>query len=962
MGGESEERDSIKRGHLVEDDGVVRKRGATTPGSSSAEKEETSGKSNSGSSQCNSHPVAGGAATGTSSSGTGSHGSTQLAMTDILERLAFAQDARVKAEDDLSELRDAMAAASAEHGVKVADLQKKLLKALMKEKERGINNSELMQKLAALEATKTAMDEDLKQQLQSARKSNMELISERNAEEDRLAGVEARSKERMENLKVELEEQHVAKVQKEAMATAAMRKELEVTNAEMFSLQRQLAAKMRNQKEAAENAGMAPRTGRVQMDAQAAETSRLKGMLDAANRELRILNASLEEPGGGDEDERSNLGIPSDTKLPPRPRRRLKQLEAALASQRESHREMSDELSELRLQMSGMEQGHQAQIGDLQSLLDQANQKLLDGGISGAPSSPAASLSRTSMRSRRGTGAVNSRRSKKNDLASIDEEDDDDIGSNDGSIAASGNVSSTAGDGVGDLRDFDDVDAPLASVVQVSRKEDLERIDFLDAELARAREEIWKLREELAGSRAELTSKNRRLTESLNMSLEGDAYAKQELATLKQTLAGKDAKHAAQLESIRNKLSASESDVAEKDEYYRALLEEVQRKEAQHQSANEEAKEELFRALEAKRIAVNRIEDMKRELESTHRRHEVIVADFKMQLARAEQCGGRRGSVGRDDHSELQSLREQLHGTIEDKNILTNKLECQEVSWKSKLDHMELENKQTVADLKRQHSDHIAKLQSKLDETKAEFKQRLAKAEQEKQEAEERAAPPVPSKNGAVAATWVSLLRCPTRMAEAGSKLGAVPSATASGAPEALYCRDVSWQVLNSVHGVISFLCDSPGLKILQSSERANMIWGSNMLVGSLVVSLLAVPASAAWLRRAILTHQALAKMEGAAGDVPGFAIHTLGRLEFREGSNGSFESQVTVAHLPAEPRLGREASVVVLVEPLLTAAANKRTESRSGRSEARGQRTQSVVSDDVQPDDSASNIAQRYF
>jgi len=142
-------------------------------------------------------------------------------------------------------------------------------------------------------------------------------------------------------------------------------------------------------------------------------------------------------------------------------------------------------------------------------------------------------------------------------------------------------------------------------------------------------------------------------------------------------------------------------------------------------------------------------------------------------------------------------------------------------------------------------------------------------------------------------------------------------------------------------------------------------------VAGTLVVALLASPTSAAWLRRAIVTHQNLASLEGSPGEVPGFAVHALGQLEFRESSGRPFEASVTVAHLPAEPRLGKAATVAVVVEPLLRKGRPERGDGgRRGQGSSHGVRAgsavmsqaASAVSDDVLPSDSASNIAARYM
>lgn len=372
----------------------------------------------------------------------------------------------------------------------------------------------------------------------------------------------------------------------------------------------------------------------------------------------------------------------------------------------------------------------------------------------------------------------------------------------------------------------------------------------------------------------------------------------------------------------------------------------------------EAMREELFLAVEAKRIASNRLEDMRQELEATQRRCERdSYASMEGQRSTAAQSGL--------SAAEAQKNEEKMRNAVEERNVLQHTLEWKEVQWKSKMEHLELE----YNELKRRQHDEVARIKKGGDDTTAEFKRKVDALEQEKAFLAHNSNGTSSDASGASDSAaggvgWLGLLRCPTRLADSGSL-----SSGGSGVMHATHCREVSWQLLGILPSTIALLCEVPGLKVIDITVGARTTWGE-ALQGSLVVSLLSSPQSAAWLRRAIVTHQNLASLDGSPGDVPGFAVHTLGQLEFRDGGGVPFESSVTVAHLPSEPRLGKAATVIVVVEPL--AKPPKPVRPQGGRRSAVGGTREgsaimstvggaSVVSDNIQPSDSASNIAMRY-
>lgn len=1001
--GEGEERD-VALARQVRDDDVDRRIAATPRSSRSSARSgakddgshHTSGhnsghasgykayeKDTSSSGKSGGNPVfetGAAASSGSHSASSNQQGGVTQALMDLLERLTAAQDARAKADDDLAVLKRVMAETAAQHGVQVQELHKRLHKACKKSSTHESEHATLLQKIASLEAKASTQKQDLEHRLAVSQAMNSVLEKETDEERDRLAGLEARHAHRIQMMKDEFKEELAEQAMVHPRDTMLVEIEAEratsMLNGEasvkqIFDLQEQLDEAWQQGRTVTNEhdqlrtlAATAGKDALAQTAVHLTETSRLQGLLDAANRELLIR---------GQEDTHAVNSL----KVGDSQKSRLKQLEAVIASSRESHTQLTSELSELRLQMLGMERGHEAKVDDMQRMLNEASKRLQQGGTAAQPR-PMGSLSgvaegmRAGAPGRRGNGVLPRKltRATGAKLTCIDEEDDN--ASIDGSIAASGNVSSTGGIEVGDLKDFDgeggdaEDGSPLARISEKQNQENLDLIQHLTKQLTQARAEKAELREDLAGSEAELANKVQRLTELLRVSREGNQSAQQEMATLKESMAGDDATRSAQLDTLRSLLMASETESESKDALYQELVEQVAGKEAQQLLDAEAIKQELFRALEARRIASNRLEDMRLELEATQRRCEQSTAELRQ--IRDQQSHGSIGDSTGVSSAELEELRERLRNTVEERNVLAHTLEWKEVQWKSKIEHMELEH----AELKRRQDQEVAALKKKLDDTVVDFKRKLDAAEQEKAHLAQSmqaaaAAAPQPAAPGPV--NWLALLRCPSRQAPEGSHGSGYP--TFQGSPmDPAHCREVGWQLLTMVPTVIALLCDVPGLKVLGVSDGAKATWGE-ALVNSLVVSLLASPTSAAWLRRAIVTHQNLAALEGSPGEVPGFAVHALGQLEFRDASGRPFESSVTVAHLPAEPKLGKAPTVVVVVEPLNKGkkphhggdGQSRRAGSAFGTRSAAGHSTaMSVVSDDVLPSDSASNIAARYM
>mmetsp|Transcript_14090 Transcript_14090/g.30591 ORF Transcript_14090/g.30591 Transcript_14090/m.30591 type:complete len:819 (-) Transcript_14090:50-2506(-) len=625
-------------------------------------------------------------------------------------------------------------------------------------------------------------------------------------------------------------------------------------------------------------------------------------------------------------------------------RRHMLNLEAMALSSREKQIRLTSELSEMRLQMLNMERGQNKGLRHQGSPPDNANANANNGGNA----TNVNNAYEDEPSHRHGNNRTkHPQRGPGNKLTSIEEEDDEENVIEESTVLSE-NTSVTTKEG--------DPCNP------VSVEEFKALIKDLKTQLSEARGENQELKEEFAGREAEQASKVQRLTELLRASREESSSMQREptgplSGCVTPTAAHTTGGSAVAEDTERgSSLSATKGDDGEEP----FAMESTSRDTA----SLEATKRELFLAREAKRIAGNRLEDMRQELEATRRRCDQHASELKTLKEQYASMEGKLSDPG-ITVQEVDQLRESISKATEEKNLMQHTLEWKEVQYKSKLEHLELEHHE----LKRRHRDELAQVKKQSEDALADCKRKMEAMESEKAlsrslgGASSSTSSADPAASGPLA--WLAALRCPTRL-EAGQSLS-------TSSLDAVHCREVGWQLLSIVPSTIALLCEVPGLKILDNTEGARMAWGES-LGGSLVVSLLFSPQSAAWLRRAIVTHQNLAALDGSPGSVPGFAVHTLGQLEFRDAHGQPFEAAVTVAHLPAEVKPNSSAAlVIVVVEPLAKRA--KPSQSRGGRRSGVGGMPvgragsavlsaaggASVVSDDVLPSDSASNIAMRY-
>jgi len=282
---------------------------------------------------------------------------------------------------------------------------------------------------------------------------------------------------------------------------------------------------------------------------------------------------------------------------------------------------------------------------------------------------------------------------------------------------------------------------------------------------------------------------------------------------------------------------------------------------------------------------------------------------------------------------------------------LANSLEWKEVQWKSKAENMEMQHGLDISELKRTHEEELREVQQRLE---GELAKQLKDA-QSRPVRQEGAPPTTVSLSGPMA--WLASLRCPVRN---------LPGNLAESPDSAAFCQYICWRILNAMDGMIALLCNSGDYKIVEATRAACMTWSSSALHGQSVLRLVNGPSRAAWLKKAFQMHQSMA--DSSSDGIPGFLVRDLGCEEFTAKTGQTFDCSVVTAHLPAEPRCGKQPALLVIIKPqrstkggALQQQAPQRHQPApriepSARAGGPDLSVQSEVSS-VHPDDSASNI-----
>lgn len=345
-------------------------------------------------------------------------------------------------------------------------------------------------------------------------------------------------------------------------------------------------------------------------------------------------------------------------------------------------------------------------------------------------------------------------------------------------------------------------------------------------------------------------------------------------------------------------------------------------------AVTEEIREQFYALREAKRIAEARVEDLKRALASESAQHKRELEELKQRLQRSL---GDADDDARD--IEIKELRERLRSAQEERNVLVNTAVWKELQWTSQIENLQLELEET----KRRHESDVKRLEFSI-----------SAGEVAAREAVEVRPRPQDASVAGQDASILGWIRCPMR------------SSRGPGGIRPAFCQMTCWKVISAMSGVVALWCCMKDHTILESSREANRIWGSAMLQGKSLFSLVSGPSGAAWLKKAFESHQRMAQMEHVDEGLPGFIVRDLGCEAFCSKSGDDVDATVIMAHFPAEPSRGRAPALLVILETEEVAATRARGAALSRQTPGRtARRTPSSTgsASSVAPSDSASNV-----
>jgi len=635
-----------------------------------------------------------------------------------------------------------------------------------------------------------------------------------------------------------------------------------------------------------------------------------------------------------------------------------KDLAHELVASQEANVQMQTEMQELRLQMLGIERGQGRVKADLQFKLDNANSELEEEKkrlqVAGKKLKPP--RAGRNLGKGKTAGAVL--------LTSIDEEGDN--VSISGSAAGSGVVSSDGNhDGVGDLRDFDgDSGSDDDGSADVKHEE---KVESILSELEHERRQHLEYQEEVAGKEAREKSKKDRLEQKVTtmrvQKTEDAANMVEQKAELEEAIVHREQEMRKKQAQLGNLLQLVSQGAQDREKLYDTIVD----NEAEYRNDIEETRRQLYRTLETTRVSDQSMQAAKLEMQL---RHESEISEYEATLSDLREKVRAAGfddafDDGEQEHSQthiLTSLREE-------RNELHHKLEWKEVQWKGKVDTTELQYASDIVKLKRANDQELSQLKHKYDQEKAELTTSIEELEKiaetnvaDKADSSEvgRPAESLQTKRFSPL-NWLSLLRCPTRVDAADSK------------SLCAFSQAMCWHVLNSVPDVTALLCELKDLQITSVSKKAYKVWGGSSLHGHTLQTLVHTREEAAWLQKAISSNQLSVELEKS--EIGGFLVRELGCLAFRSRSGECFDSITTTVHMPAEPALGKNKAIIIILHPLLDEdegpqrvirhrSQEKEPQDKQGsiRGLGRASRVYSEASDDIAPSDSVSHVAERRY
>lgn len=319
----------------------------------------------------------------------------------------------------------------------------------------------------------------------------------------------------------------------------------------------------------------------------------------------------------------------------------------------------------------------------------------------------------------------------------------------------------------------------------------------------------------------------------------------------------------------------------------------------------------LSTALEGKRLAELRITDLKAHIDSI------------------EQTRALPRKISDEDYI-VESPQHLVERLTEERNMLLNRNEGNEVLWRNKQEEKAIEHQVAFLELKQQHEAEVQALQDELVILKQQLHTQAGSnsCPQSSSTAvgsecsREMVSDDLGSRNPSLLSThtdfpwlqrvttWLGALACPSRIPRALAPAPVEPSADSF-----LQVQDVVWKLLKSIASIIGFCCATKGLLILEATSKAFQTFGQRVEHGHSLVGLLGNADMAGFLRRAILTQQRLA--ENAYISKPaGFDLSNVGSLQFVDRCGQLLRCTVLVAHFSLPPKLQTDATCHIIVDP----------------------------------------------
>lgn len=774
--------------------------------------------------------------------------------------------------DKKAAVEKAVAAVVEKTGAELAKMQLELDRARETAVNEAREKAHLESRLAHV-APISAEKGELKEALHEAREEKIEIEGQRDDLKDKLVGMQT-----LMDVKVA---RHVQEKEALRQKTFALEEELkQQTDNDKGKLQEELTIAAKEMEKAKSNSIIASSQRDMLAHAELAAKRAHEAEVQAIKAEMFAAKIELQKHGidmmevlpiveGEVDPHMGELGAQGEGTSAE------KLLALKLREQKENNKRLHQEFEHLRLDMLNMHMDRESELAELKAKVEV--QQIL-------PKAQARARRLPKQRSPLQGGK----------LSAIDEEEDEDVASQAGSGVSAQVSSDCGGVGVGDLRDFDGLEESSLQLRSLREKlvasESWYRHldDLKQAKEAEYQAKIQRLVEQVQYARLEAVE-NKDWARQLQVDkVEIEAQKHAEVANVK-----------AELMDVKNDLSSFAGGNAKVQDLHEKMSAYA------HQVC--ELMDQLAIATEEKRILNIRLVDMRRELEATEERH---VRTIEQLRARLRHYGERDSSEGSSDDSD--DWASKVRGLEEDRNLLRNELEAQQVHWRAQLEAEQHQSTAVLATLREERdiADKDRELKAKIEDSLVETQRSLKSTRQAlaDSEASLQAALARNAEKASVNRSILDFFRCPPRAGQA-APLGVHVPGDGSGSS----CQSLVWQIMSAVSGVAALLCSGDGLVIRDASKKAFAMWGSGMLRGASLLKLIHDDGVAEWLQ---------SELEAPATPVftsiassPGFWLRDLGFVEFKNRLGSAFDASVVCARLPEEVQHGKPPMVVVVVQ-----------------------------------------------